>query len=302
MNPSPADRRRHLQHIAAIVSLAGSILLLLFILACNIWIISATKSQVFNDIPSLPVNRDGLLLATGKLMENGRVNQHFVRRVDAAAALYRAGKVQRLILSGDKAHDEPMELKRALLTRGVPESALVLDNSGLRTLNSVVRARDVFHCGNLTIISERFHDFRALFLSRYYGIHAVAYAPPDLPFRWMLKSTLRESLARVKAILDLYILHTKPTVASGSPLVCHSFSDGRCHRLTRRQPCVTNFDIRISSFVPFASSSCPSWSTASPPHHSQKNFYADACPSNRTSRCGKGISIPRARNCSTIAW
>jgi len=215
MNPSPADRRRHLKNIAAIVSLAGSILLLLFILACNIWIISATQREVFSDIRSLPVNRDGLVLATGKRIEKGRVNQHFVRRVDAAAALYRAGKVQRLILSGDKAHDEPMELKRALLDRGLPESALVLDNYGLRTLDSVVRARDVFHCGNLTIISERFHDFRALFLSRYYGINAVAYAPPDLPLRWMIKSTLRESLARVKAVLDLYILKTKPTVTSG---------------------------------------------------------------------------------------
>ncbi len=215
MNQSVNDRRRHFQKIAAIVSVAGSILLLLFILACNIWIITATKSQVFYDIAFLPDNRDGLVLATGRLIERGRINQHFVRRVDAAAALYRAGKVQRLILSGDKGHDEPMELKRALLARGVPESALVLDNYGLRTLDSVVRARDVFHCGNLTIISERFHDFRALFLSRYYGVNAVAYAPQDLPFRWMIRSNLRESLARVKAVLDLYVLKTKPTVTSG---------------------------------------------------------------------------------------
>jgi SanA protein len=211
----PVGNRRRFKKIAALVSAAGSALLLSIILACNIWIITATRSQVFYDIPLLPVNRDGLVLATGKRIEQGRLNQHFLRRVDAAAALYHAGKVQRLILSGDKAHDEPMELKRALLERGVPESALVLDNYGLRTLDSVVRARAVFHCGNLTIISERFHDFRALFLSRYYGINAVAYAPQDLPFRWMIKSTVRETLARVKAILDLYVLRTKPTVASG---------------------------------------------------------------------------------------
>ena len=214
MNLSVGNRHRHFNKIAAIASLAGSVLLLSLILVCNIWIITATRRDVFYDIPSLPANRDGLVLATGRLMENGRINQHFVRRVDAAATLYHAGKVQRLILSGDKGHDEPMELKRALLERGVPDSALVLDNYGLRTLDSVVRARDVFHCGNLTIISERFHDFRALFLSRYYGIHAVAYAPKDLPFRWMIKSSIRESLARVKAVLDLYLLHTKPTVAS----------------------------------------------------------------------------------------
>jgi SanA protein len=214
MNHFVRNRHSHFNKIAAIVSLAGSVVFLSFIVVCNIWIITATQAHIFYDIPSLPANPDGLVLATGKMTEKGRLNQHFVRRVDAAAALYRAGKVRRLILSGDKAHDEPMELKRALLARGVPDSALVLDNYGLRTLDSVVRARDVFHCGKLTIISERFHDFRALFLSRYYGIDAVAYAPPDLPFRWMIRSMVRETLARVKAVLDLYVLKTKPTVTA----------------------------------------------------------------------------------------
>jgi SanA protein len=154
------------------------------------------------------------LLGTGKLIDKGRVNRHFVQRIDAAAALYRAGKVKRLILSGDKGYDEPMEMKRALLQRGVPESALVLDNFGSRTLDSVVRARDVFKCSRLTIISERFHDFRALFLSRYFGIDAVAFAPDDLSVRWMVRPTAREYLARVKAVLDLYVLFTKPAVTA----------------------------------------------------------------------------------------
>ena len=215
MNPPEPNRTRHARRVVAVLFVAGLGMLLSLILVCNIWIITATRSRVFYNIASLPVHRDALVLATGRFMEKGRINQHFVRRVEAAAALYRAGKIQRLILSGDKAHDEPMELKRALLDRGVPESALVLDNYGLRTLDSVVRARDVFRCGDLTIVSERFHDFRALFLSRYYGVNAVAYAPPDLPFRWMIRSSVRESLARVKAVLDLYVLKTKPSVATG---------------------------------------------------------------------------------------
>jgi SanA protein len=204
-------QRRNQFKTVAFAVLAGG---LAAIITCNLWVIMSTQSRVFYEINSLPFHNDGLVLATGKLIERGRINQHFVRRVDAAAVLYHAGKVKRLILSGDKQHDEPMELKRALLERGVPESAMVLDNYGLRTLDSVVRARDVFKCKNLTIISERFHDFRALFLSRYYGIDAVAYAPKALPFRWMIRSTLRESLARVKAVLDLYILKTKPTVSA----------------------------------------------------------------------------------------
>jgi SanA protein len=214
MTPPVGERPGRCKRIAVATLLIGSALFLTAVLACNIWIITTTKSRIFYDISSIPSHYDGLVLATGKLIEKGRVNQHFVRRVDAAAALWRAGKVTRLILSGDKQHDEPMEMKRALLERGVPVWDLVLDNYGLRTLDSVVRARTVFHCGKLTIISERFHDSRALFLSRYYGIDAVAFAPRDLSFRWMVRPLTRECFARVKAVLDLYVLKTKPAVAS----------------------------------------------------------------------------------------
>jgi SanA protein len=211
--PVPTPRRRF-KKIAVTALMIGWVMFLALVFGCNIWIIASTRSQVFYDVSSIPFNNDGLVLGTGKLIEKGRVNQHFVRRIDAAAALYRGGKVKRLILSGNKGSDEPMEMKRALLQRGVPESALVLDNYGLRTLDSVVRARDAFKCARLTIISERFHDFRALFLSHYFGIDAVAYAPGDLSVRWMVRPTAREYLARVKAVLDLYVLNTKPAVTA----------------------------------------------------------------------------------------
>jgi SanA protein len=208
MNP-----RRSFKRIIVSSFVVGWLVFLGLIFACNIWIIASTRARVFYDVESIPFNNDGLVLGTGKLIEKSGINRHFVQRVDAAAALYRAGKVKRLILSGDKGYDEPMEMKRALLQRGVPESALVLDNYGLRTLDSVVRARDIFKCSKLTIISERFHDFRALFLAHYFGVDAVAYAPEDLSVRWMIHSTAREYLARVKAVLDLYVLNTQPAVS-----------------------------------------------------------------------------------------
>jgi SanA protein len=209
------SRHRSFKKTAVTTLAVGWSIFLVLVFGCNIWIIASTRSQIFYDVSSIPFNEDGLVLGTGKLIEKGRVNQHFVRRIDAAAALYREGKVKRLILSGDKGCDEPLEMKRALLQRGVPESALILDNYGLRTLDSVVRARDVFKCTRLTIISERFHDFRALFLSRYFGIDAVAYAPDDLSVRWLIRPTAREYFARVKAVLDLYVLNTKPIVNAG---------------------------------------------------------------------------------------
>jgi SanA protein len=214
MNQPVAIQRRLFKKIVPTTLVIGWMIFLALVFGCNIWIIASTRSQIFYDVGFIPFNNDGLVLGTGKLIEKGRVNQHFLRRIDAAAALYRGGKVKRLILSGDKGYDEPLEMKRALLQRGVPESALVLDNYGLRTLDSVVRARDVFKCARLTIISERFHDCRALFLSHYFGIDAVAYAPDDLSVRWMVRPTAREYLARVKAVLDLYLLNTKPAVTA----------------------------------------------------------------------------------------
>ncbi len=206
------NQYRSFKKIALTTLAIGWLAFLALVFGCNIWIIASTRSRIFYDVSSIPFNDDGLVLGTGKLIDKGRVNQHFVQRIDAAAALYHGGKVKRLILSGDKGHDEPMEMKRALLQRGIPESALVLDNYGSRTLDSVVRARDVFKCTKLTIISERFHDFRALFLGRYFGIDAVAYAPGDLSAGWMVRPTAREYLARVKAVLDLYVLNAKPAV------------------------------------------------------------------------------------------
>jgi SanA protein len=214
MTQPVAIPRRPFKKIVITMLVIGWMSFLALIFGCNVWIIGSTRSQIFYDVSSIPFNADGLVLGTGKLIEKGRVNRHFVQRIDAAAALYRGGKVKRLILSGDKGYDEPMEMKRALLERGVPESALILDNYGSRTLDSVVRARNVFKCTRLTIISERFHDFRALFLSRYFGIDAVAYAPDNLPVRWMIRPTAREYLARVKAVLDLYVLKTKPGVTA----------------------------------------------------------------------------------------
>src|SRR5260221_1310905 len=105
MNPSVAIQRRSFKKIAITALVISWIVFLGLVFGCNIWIIESTRSRLFYDVSSIPFNNDGLVLGTGKLIEKGRVNQHFVRRVDAAAALYRAGKVKRLILSGDKGYD-----------------------------------------------------------------------------------------------------------------------------------------------------------------------------------------------------
>jgi SanA protein len=179
----------------------------------NWWMIESTAARVFTEVEQLPVNDVALVLGASARVYGGYTNPHFKARIEAAAIAYLRGKVRHLLLSGDyhvKGYDEPSDMKAALLERCVPESALTLDYAGFRTLDSVVRARAVFGQRRLTIISDDFHVQRALFLCRHYGIDAVALCAEPVPEIYARKTRWREYLARVKAVLDVYLLRTEP--------------------------------------------------------------------------------------------
>jgi SanA protein len=130
-----------------------------------------------------------------------------------AAMLYAMGKIDHFILSGDnstKYYNEPVEMRKALIGKGVPESVITLDYAGLRTLDSVVRSKKIFGQNKILIITQPFHSYRALFISRYYDMDAVAMVAEDPDLEHTFKVRLREYLARTKAVLDLYIFKTDP--------------------------------------------------------------------------------------------
>src|SRR5690242_1418331 len=127
----------------------------------------AGRDRLYDDVNAVPARTVGLILGTSPLASTGRTNQYFVARIKAAAALYHAGKVRKLILSGNGVepdYHEPDDMKRALLAYGVPPGALILDPGGVRTIDSVLRARTTFSADRFTIVSQRFHNERALFL------------------------------------------------------------------------------------------------------------------------------------------
>lgn len=184
------------------VVIAGGALLL----AANLRIGKVAEKRVFDQAALIPYRPTGLVLGTLPWLDNGRPNLYFEHRMDAAAALYRAGKIRYLLLSGDNRrhnYNEPEEMKKALIARGVADSVLYLDYAGLRTLDSVVRAKEIFGQDSLTIISQRFHNERAIYLADAFGIPAVGYNAPDVHTFSSLKVRLREWLARVKVFIDL---------------------------------------------------------------------------------------------------
>lgn len=186
----------------------------LLVLLSNVWIVNSTTSRIFSDAKQLPNHRMALVLGTSNKTVSGGVNPYFARRMETAAQLYKQGKIDHLILSGDnrssKYYNEPLEMRKALIKLGVPASAITLDYAGLRTLDSVVRCKKVFGQDKITIITQPFHSYRAIFISRYYDIDAVAMVAREPNVSYSFNVRLREYFARTKAVLDLYILKTSP--------------------------------------------------------------------------------------------
>jgi SanA protein len=189
------------------------LLLLIILLVCNIWIVKSTESKVYTDLSKLPDHRVALVLGTSHRVVGGGPNQYFKNRIETAAALYKLGRIDHFILSGDNRtmfYNEPWEMRKALINEGVPASAITLDYAGLRTLDSVVRSKKIFGQNKITIITQPFHSYRALFISNYYSIDAVAMVTEEPGPDQSLKIRVREYLARTKAVLDLYIFKTAP--------------------------------------------------------------------------------------------
>lgn len=192
---------------------ALAVLALVVLTVLNVLMVRHYAAFIATQPAQLQTSDTGLVLGTSSWSLNGKPSEHFAGRMDAAASLFHAGKVRRLLLSGANPtihYNEPQRMREALQDRGVPDQALVLDYAGRRTLDSVRRARDVFGASKIVIVSQPYHLYRALFLADSDGLHAQGLAAdgPPLAERW--RTEYREVLARLLAVMDIYILDTKP--------------------------------------------------------------------------------------------
>jgi SanA protein len=185
----------------------------LFLILCNVWVVSTTFEKVYEAEDKLPDHRIALVLGTSHKTMTGGPNPYFQKRMETAVALFKSGKVDHFILSGDnrsRYYNEPIEMRKALVKVGVPPTAITLDYAGLRTLDSIIRCKQIFGQDKITIITQPFHSYRALFISDYYDIDAVAMVAGEPDFENSVKVRVREYLARTKAVLDLYVFRTSP--------------------------------------------------------------------------------------------
>lgn len=196
----------------AYLALGLSATALILLLLVNYAMLSWAKGQSYQDVEQIEAREVALVLGTSRSVNGRYENPFFSLRMKAAAELYHAGKVKHFLVSGDNSnhnYNEPRDMRDKLIKLGVPASAITMDFAGLRTLDSVVRAKEIFQQQKITIISQGFHNPRALWIASACGIDAIAY-DADFP-KWSNKKVIyREYLARLGAWVDLYILGTAP--------------------------------------------------------------------------------------------
>ena len=224
MNPAPEttvpkkDKKRRIIRrllFAAIGLFALGIIAAAFaMIAADRRVESCAAGRVFTSVEDIPAHEFGLLLGTTRLVKGKYRNDYFYKRIRAAVELYRAGKIRRIIVSGDNSrtdYNETGDMKRELAAEGIPPDDVLMDYAGFRTLDSVVRARNLYGATELTVISQEFHVERAVYLADRHGIDAVGFAAEDSSVQSArVRLGVRESLARVLAVLDAELLHRKP--------------------------------------------------------------------------------------------
>ncbi len=196
---------RRLKKSIKIALLLAGILFLVIVLS-NYAIEKNAKNKVFETVESTPKNKVGLVLGTVKRLQNGQINLYYTYRIKATVSLYTAGKIRYIIVSGDNStssYDEPTDFKNDLVAAGIPEDKIFLDYAGFRTLDSVVRVKEIFGQDSVTIISQEFHNERAIYLAENFDINAVGFNAKNVSGRYGLKVQLREYLARTKVFVDI---------------------------------------------------------------------------------------------------
>lgn len=183
--------------------------IIVFMVLCNIWIVASTYDRVLAPDEVAGYGATTLVLGTSYNTTEGDKNPFFYDRVSMATDLFMHHQSKEFILSGSatKYYNEPKAMARLLVEAGVPETSLIEDSLGVRTLSSILRCKRVYNRDKVIIVTQKFHAYRALFISNFYDLDAVVVAAGEESAANTFSVILREIFARPLAVLDLYILH-----------------------------------------------------------------------------------------------
>lgn len=186
---------------------------ILLICLSNLWVFGLTNGRTYTKISKIPPREVALVLGTSPKMKSGASNPYFTKRMDATALLYHHGKIKKIIVSGEKSkgYNEPLAMKNYLIYQeGVPEDIITEDPEGFNTYKSILRCKNKYKVQNVIIVSQGFHNLRALFFARNNHMNALGFDAQDVtkPASFY-RNQSREILARVIAVV-YYIVGVSP--------------------------------------------------------------------------------------------
>lgn len=185
---------------------------LLMVLA-NFWVVALTSGRTYTKISKVPPRDCALVLGTSPKMRSGIANPYFTARMYAVGTLYHHGKIKKIIVSGEKSknYDEPAAMKKFLVyNEGVPEDIIIQDPKGFNTHKSILRCKNIYKQKNVIIVSQGFHNLRALFFARNNGMNALGFDAQDVSKNESFyRNHTREFFARVLAVF-YYVLGISP--------------------------------------------------------------------------------------------
>ncbi|MEI0489647.1 SanA/YdcF family protein [Brachyspira pulli] len=189
------------------------IIIISIICICTVYLSVSLYSRkyIYSSIDDIPYNDVALVLGTSKYLYNGQINMYFKFRMDAAYELYKSGKVKFILVSGDnryRSYNEPRQMRLDLIKLGVDKKHIFLDFAGFRTRDSIIRANKVFELTNFTIVSQPFHNERAILIARQKKINAIAYNANNVRKLYRVRQFPRELGARILMFID--IIFNKP--------------------------------------------------------------------------------------------
>ena len=190
----------------------AGILLFTGIIWTNI-IVNKYEKYTFNELKDINHEYCAIVLGTSKYLKNNVENRYYMNRIDAAAKLYNDKKCSKIIVSGDnrkKEYNEPLDMKQDLIKKGVRESDIVCDYAGTRTLDSIVRFKEVFGQTKGIVVSQKFHNNRAIYIARNKGIDLTGFNAEDVHKLRRIKTKTREIISKFFCVLDVKIFHTSP--------------------------------------------------------------------------------------------
>lgn len=179
------------------------------------------EGRIYRAVEAVPEQPVALVFGAG-YWPDGTPSDVMKDRVEAAVELYRAGRVRKVLFSGDNRfinYNEPGKMREYALSLGLPDEAIVLDYAGRRTYDTCYRARDIFQVRDVVLVTQRYHLPRALYTCEKLGLNAVGYAADRRPYIYIRQYWLREVPALWVAWWQLWVSHPEPVLGDPLPIL-----------------------------------------------------------------------------------